>query len=134
MTLVARLREPDKHDPACPFQVHCYCDDAKHDTVSHPLALEAADALERKDARIAELETENERLRTDCKTLAGSEVADHCEGCGAWLMPSDDYVTTPEDGIAGCWAAITDLPSKRERPCYAYRVGKPVARIEAENA
>ncbi len=68
-----------------------------------------------------------ERLRADCLALAENEILDHCEGCGAWLLSSDDYVSDP-DGVVGCWAAMTDLPSKRERPCYAYRVGKEDAR------
>lgn len=40
--IVERLLEPDSHDPACPFQRHCYCDGTPHDQVSHPLASEAA--------------------------------------------------------------------------------------------
>jgi hypothetical protein len=46
MTLIERLEaasEPDWHDPNCPFQQHCYCDDsAPHDRVNNPLAKEAA--------------------------------------------------------------------------------------------
>jgi hypothetical protein len=48
-----------------------------------------------------------------------------CEHCGAPLIEGDDYVSNP-DGCSGCWSAMTDHPSKRQRPCYAYRVGKPV--------
>ena len=44
-TIVERLLEPDRHDPECPFKNHCYCDGAPHDTVSHPLAAEAAGAI-----------------------------------------------------------------------------------------
>ena len=49
-----------------------------------------------------------------------------CEACGAPLFDGDDYVSDP-DGVSGCWAAMTDLPSKQGRPCYAYRVGKASA-------
>lgn len=35
--LIERLRAPDRHDPACPFKKHCYCDDgAPHDSASIP--------------------------------------------------------------------------------------------------
>ncbi len=68
---------------------------------------------------------ENARLRADCLKLGNSEIVTYCEGCGAWLLPDDDYVAGED--VSGCWAAVTDEPSKRERPCYAYRVGKPMA-------
>lgn len=45
--IIDRLREPDFHDPACPFRDRCYCDDAKHDRVQDPIALEAAASIER---------------------------------------------------------------------------------------
>jgi hypothetical protein len=45
--IVERLREPDWHDPACPFRQHCYCDDGvPHDRVRHPHAPTAADTIE----------------------------------------------------------------------------------------
>ena len=49
--LVERLREPDWHDPKCPFDDRCYCaandgDPPPHDRWHHPDALEAADAIE----------------------------------------------------------------------------------------
>lgn len=64
-----------------------------------------------------------EALRSD---LAKGEPVAQCEGCQAPLFFDDDYVGDP-DGCYGCWAAMTDFSSKRERPCYAYRVGKPSA-------
>ena len=58
-TLVERLREPDWHDPACPWKVHCYCGEdgelPPHDRVRHPHALEAA-------ARIEDLERKMEEI------------------------------------------------------------------------
>ncbi len=54
--LVKRLRAPDWHDPACPFQKHCYCDDdGQHDRVTHPDGPEAAAMLEAQAAEIARL-------------------------------------------------------------------------------
>ena len=46
-----------------------------------------------------------------------------CEACGAGLFSDDDFLGD-ENGVTGCWVAMTDQPSERERPCYAYRVGK----------
>jgi hypothetical protein len=54
-----------------------------------------------------------------------------CEGCQAPLFENDDYISDP-DGCSGCWATMTDAPSKRERPCYAHRVGKPDANERVE--
>ena len=68
----------------------------------------------------------NEKLRDDVRRLATEEVVAQCEGCAAPLLSGDDYVSSED--CSGCWAAMSDLPSKRERPCYAYRVGKPDAR------
>jgi hypothetical protein len=57
--LVARLREPDYHDPACPYKTYCYCGDdenpSPHDKVRHPNALEAADRIEALEAQVARL-------------------------------------------------------------------------------
>lgn len=72
--------------------------------------------------RIEALITENERLRADAERLLSEEPIATCEGCGAYLFDGDDYFTDP-DGIEGCWA-MTNTPSKRERPCYSYRVGE----------
>lgn len=76
-------------------------------------------------ARLAAAEGLAEALRADCKRLAESEIIANCENCGSWLLPDDEYVSN--DDVSGCWHGMTDVPSKRERPCYAYRVGKPVA-------
>lgn len=58
--LVERLREPDWHNPNCPFDKHCYCGDdenpSPHDKVRHPDGLEAADFIDTQAARILELE------------------------------------------------------------------------------
>ena len=55
--LVKRLREPDWHDPKCPFLKHCYCGDdenpSPHDKRQHPDALEAADRIEALAAALA---------------------------------------------------------------------------------
>lgn len=72
---------------------------------------------------------------TDPQTIASKLTADlarfdwdfTCEACGAGLFHDDDFVSDPEGMVSGCWASMTDLPSARERPCYAYRVGKPPA-------
>jgi hypothetical protein len=46
VALVERLREPDSHDPSCPFLHHCYCDGAPHDNVQDDDKLEAAALIE----------------------------------------------------------------------------------------
>lgn len=99
-------------------------------------ARDAADLLESlladltaANARVKEADAENAKLVAD---LAKFDAEISCEGCGAPLFDGDDFVTGPEDGCSGCWAAMTDLPSKRERPCYAYRVGKPSAIADRE--
>lgn len=74
------------------------------------------------------LEAENARLREDVKRATEDEVVAHCEGCGAWLLSGDDFVSSPDDCISGCWHTMTDQRSGRDRPCYAYRVGKSDAR------
>jgi hypothetical protein len=81
------------------------------DGVHHVICTEAS-------AEITRLRGEVERLRAD---LARFDADLACEGCGAPLYEGDDYVTDP-DGVAGCWSAMTDVPSKRESPCFAYRV------------
>ena len=68
-------------------------------------------------ARCAALEAEVLALRADSVRLADREVVAHCEGCGAWLLPDDDYASDM-DSVTGCWATMTDLPSQHERPCY----------------
>lgn len=61
--IVERLLEPDWHDPACPFKMHCYCDDgAPHDKVSHPLALEAASTITALRERVKVLEADGFKL------------------------------------------------------------------------
>lgn len=68
------------------------------------------------------------QLRADL--IKNCEAVSTCEGCGAPLFADDDFVAGED--ASGCWSAMTDTPSKRERPCYAYRVGEPDARaIEA---
>lgn len=79
------------------------------------------------DAENQRLRAEVEALREDCRKLLENEPVATCESCGTWLLDGDDYVTGP-DGVAGCWASMTDVPSKTERKCYAYRVGKCDAR------
>lgn len=93
-------------------------------------------AVLRKKAEIAalapRLATENLRIRRENEwlrdDLTKSDWEVSCEGCGAPLFEGDDYVSDP-DGCSGCWASMTDLPSKRQRPCYAYRVGKRSAAL-----
>lgn len=75
------------------------------------------------DAEIAALRSEVERLRTD---LSHAEPVAHCEGCQAPLFDGDDFVSSED--CSGCWHTMTDAPTKRDRPCFAYRVGKPEAR------
>lgn len=75
----------------------------------------------------AELEAaraDNERLIVDIEK--NSDPAAHCEGCGAPLFVDEDWVSS--DDCSGCWYALSDAKHKRERPCFAYRVGKPDAR------
>lgn len=79
------------------------------------------------DAENQRLRGEVDALREDCRKLLENEPVATCESCGTWLLDGDDYVTDP-DGVAGCWASMTDVQSKTERQCYAYRVGKCDAR------
>ncbi|WP_420140189.1 hypothetical protein [Sphingomonas sp.] len=85
-------------------------------------AVNALPALLATAERVKALEAENARLRADLKHSEDAVVG-NCEGCLAPLFDGDDFVSDP-DGVSGCWSAMTDLPSKRERPCFAYRVGK----------
>lgn len=82
--------------------------------------------VDAKRAEIERLRAANEKLVADLAAYSENEVCATCEGCAAPLFSEDDYVSN--DDMSGCWAAMTDLPSKRERPCYAYRVGKVDAR------
>ena len=66
-------------------------------------------------------------LRKDATPICGDAAMDACEACGAWLIETDDYVSD-DYGVSGCWAAMVDSPAQQNRPCYAYRVGKPDAR------
>lgn len=86
---------------------------------------ELKELIEAKDAEIARLREDVERFDDNAATW--------CESCGAPLFDGDDFVSDP-DSVAGCWHSMTDLPSKRERPCYAYRVGKQDARAALENS
>lgn len=111
---------------AWPTRVH-----PDHTTNDRFLRFSAAATLRSLLATVTELEGRvktaegvNAKLVAD---LAKFDAEASCEGCQAPLLDGDDFVTDPEDGCSGCWAAMTDLPSKRERPCYAYRVGKPSA-------
>lgn len=71
-------------------------------------------------------------LRADCLKLAGDEVVAGCEGCGAWLLSTDEFVSDWDGGATGCWATMTDDPATTAKmPCYAYRVGRPDARCLA---
>lgn len=82
--LVGRLREPDSHDPACPFRDRCYCDSAaSHDNVMDDLKLDAADLIQSLSDRIAV-------LRSDCKFLLS--CIDQSNEAGAPVDESD-----PED-------------------------------------
>jgi hypothetical protein len=55
--LIERLREPDTHDPACPFRLRCYCDEGSpHDNVQDDDKLEAADTIEALLSRVDKLE------------------------------------------------------------------------------
>jgi len=91
------------------------------------LMLEAATELTALRARVAQLEGDNARLREDFKKALSVEVMAHCESCHAPLFEGEDWVSDP-DCVYGCWHSMTDIKSKRDRPCFAYRVGKPDAR------
>lgn len=65
-----------------------------------------------------------EKLRTDL--AKNCEAVATCESCSAPLFADDDFVSGED--CSGCWSAMIDTSSKRERPCYAYRVEKPDAR------
>lgn len=73
--IVDRLREPDRHDPKCPFKTHCYCDDgAPHDIVQHPYAIEAADeinALREQVSRAQEIFEQIGIIASGCATTHG---------------------------------------------------------------
>lgn len=77
-------------------------------------------------ARIAQLEADNARLREDFRNCSEKELMSSCEQCGALFLDGDDYVTD-DDGVAGCWHAMTGQHHPLPRPCYAYRVGKQSA-------
>ncbi len=78
------------------------------------------------DAALDHLRQENQSLRDDLRKLAGGdEFYGGCEGCGAALLLSDDYVSS-EDGVDGCWNMMVESPPA-DKPCFAYRVGKPSA-------
>ena len=66
---------------------------------------------------------ELDRWKSDYQKALNGEPVAACEGCGAQLFEGDDYVSDPGD-VHGCWHTMTDIPPKRERACYAYRVGK----------
>lgn len=70
-------------------------------------------------AEISRLKEENGRLRDD---VSGREPVATCEGCRAPMFEGDDFVSGED--CSGCWYTMTDAPTKRDRPCYAYRVGK----------
>lgn len=73
--IVERLREPDYHDPACPFKKHCYCDDeGSHDRVSHPQALELAALIEQDGRTIEALRAEIARQR---EVIDGDRSREH---------------------------------------------------------
>lgn len=86
---------------------------------------QAADMIEALSARVEALENINAKLIVDMQNNGDGGFG--CERCGAPLYADDDYVSDP-DGTRGCWHAMTDRRSTRDRPCYAYRVGKPDAR------
>lgn len=78
--IVERLLEPDRHDPKCPFKNHCYCDgDAHHDTVSHPLAAEAAETIL---ALRTSLEMAAERFQEITQITAGCATSHGDDGGG----------------------------------------------------
>lgn len=68
------------------------------------------------------LRGDNAKLIADIER--GLSAGFSCERCGAPLFDDDDFVSDP-DCVRGCWASMSDRPSKSPRPCYAYRVGKP---------
>lgn len=90
-------------------------------------------AIEALYARIAAQAIELATLRADLAANSADAQVASCEGCGAPLFEGDDFVSNP-DCVSGCWYAMTDLPSKRERPCYAYRVGKRSAVLAGKSA
>jgi hypothetical protein len=67
------------------------------------------------------------RLRADLKHADDAVIA-RCEGCQAPLFDGDNMCSDP-NGVYGCWHTMTDVPDTRNRPCYAYRVGKPSAAL-----
>lgn len=81
-------------------------------------------ALRERDAEIARLREVNEKLVADIERGISADFS--CERCGAPMFSDEDFVSDP-DCVRGCWASMTDRPSKNPRPCWAYRVGKPSA-------
>jgi hypothetical protein len=94
-------------------------------TIAIALEMYALITAER-DASIAKLEVDNARLREDFRNCSEKELMSSCEQCGALFLDGDDYVTD-DDGVAGCWHAMTGQHHPLPRPCYAYRVGKQSA-------
>lgn len=73
--LVKRLREPDWHDPKCPFEKYCYCeDDAPHDRVRHSDAIDAADRIEALEARVAAADKLAEAGSVMSRALQGNYI------------------------------------------------------------
>jgi hypothetical protein len=112
----------------------CYCPN-ESDAALIPAIRNAAPALiaaiharaatmARLSADLAAAKADNERLILDVEK--NSDPVAHCEGCGAPLFADEDWVSGED--CSGCWHAVTDAEPKRERPCFAYRVGKPDAR------
>lgn len=98
--------------------------------VPEEITLKPAENCQKQVAGQAEgnhpLASENGLLRADLRKLVdGDDFFGWCEGCGAPLLLSDDYVSD-DDCISGCWNMMVEAPPPG-KPCFAYRVGKPSA-------
>jgi len=91
--------------------------------------LEAADALEAQEKRIAELERERDAandmagvLRHELLHFAEGDC-NICEGCGAPLDHGEEISTVAD--VMGCWPYVVDDP---RGACYRYRTAQGMER------
>ena len=122
--LIARLEEPDFHDPACPFSNHCYCDDADHDRVTHPDALPAAKII---DALLTERPALITRLRaSEAATAAAVERAERAEKQCAWMDAAAKALSGYERDCGGSFDDMHELgriEESNDSPSFRIRVG-----------
>ena len=110
--LVERLREPDWHDPACPFQDRCYCgDDSElppHDRVRDPLRLEAASTIEA-------LTAERDEARSEGYEAGTAAQADYVKDARAYQRIAEKRADAAEAARDQALAQVGRLRQALER-------------------